>query len=171
MQLHLAAHNILDQLKSVVADLTDAEYLNPASSLNGSTMGQHVRHTLEFFLCLEEGLPGRVINYDNRNHDHVIESDRYVALASIGRIAEFLRANTKDLPLTLEVGYQRHSPEPLEIATNFNRELAYNIEHAVHHMAIMKIGLREVAPYINLAPEFGVAVSTLRYRESAEVGH
>jgi hypothetical protein len=33
-------------------------------------------------------------------------------------------------------------------------------------MAIMKIGLREVADYITLPPDFGIAVSTLRYRET-----
>jgi hypothetical protein len=44
--------------------------------------------------------------------------------------------------------------------------LVYNIEHAVHHMAIMKIGIREVADYINLPDNFGIAVSTLRYRET-----
>jgi hypothetical protein len=34
-------------------------------------------------------------------------------------------------------------------------------------MAIFKIGLREVAPEINLPPDFGVASSTLRYQSAA----
>jgi hypothetical protein len=34
-------------------------------------------------------------------------------------------------------------------------------------MAIMKIGIREVAPYIDLSSDFGVAASTVRYREAA----
>jgi hypothetical protein len=33
-------------------------------------------------------------------------------------------------------------------------------------MAIMKIGIREVAGYINLPSNFGVAVSTIRYKDS-----
>jgi hypothetical protein len=33
-------------------------------------------------------------------------------------------------------------------------------------MAIMKIGVREIASYIRLAPDFGIAASTIRYKES-----
>jgi hypothetical protein len=68
--------------------------------------------------------------------------------------------------LKLEVGYKPDSEETMVIATNYLRELTYNIEHAVHHMAIMKIGIREVAGYINLPIDFGVAVSTIRYKDS-----
>jgi len=32
-------------------------------------------------------------------------------------------------------------------------------------MAIMKIGLKEIADYITVPPEFGVAASTIRHRE------
>ncbi len=52
------------------------------------------------------------------------------------------------------------------IASNFYRELIYNIEHAVHHMAIMKIGVLEVAPYVSMPLDFGVAVSTIRHKKS-----
>jgi hypothetical protein len=33
-------------------------------------------------------------------------------------------------------------------------------------MAIMKIGIREVADYVKLPAGFGVAVSTIRYKET-----
>jgi hypothetical protein len=31
----------------------------------------------------------------------------------------------------------------------------------------MKIGIREVAPYISLPADFGIAASTIRYQEKA----
>lgn len=71
--------------------------------------------------------------------------------------------------MILEVGYLQDSEECVPVETNFLRELTYNIEHAVHHMAIMKIGIREVAPLIVIPKSFGVAVSTLRYREETVV--
>ena len=40
-----------------------------------------------------------------------------------------------------------------------------NIEHAVHHMALVKIGLRDVAPRVTLPAGFGIVVSTLRHQE------
>jgi hypothetical protein len=51
--------------------------------------------------------------------------------------------------------------------TNYFRELTYNIEHAVHHMAIIKIGIREVANYVTLPADFGIAASTIRYKEAS----
>jgi hypothetical protein len=68
--------------------------------------------------------------------------------------------------LKLEVGYDIEREEFVTIDTTFFRELAYNIEHAVHHMAIVKIGVREVAPYITLDKDFGVAASTIRHKEA-----
>jgi hypothetical protein len=52
------------------------------------------------------------------------------------------------------------------VETTALRELVYNIEHAVHHMAIMKIGVREIASYIGLSSDFGIAASTIRHKES-----
>jgi hypothetical protein len=59
--------------------------------------------------------------------------------------------------------------ECITIETNYFRELTYNIEHAVHHMAIMKIGIREVAGQVVIPTSFGVATSTIRYREQETV--
>jgi len=70
------------------------------------------------------------------------------------------------VPLRLEVGYGCNDEEGVVLSTNYLRELTYNIEHAVHHMAIMKIGISEIAPYVTCPRDFGVAVSTTRHRES-----
>lgn len=55
------------------------------------------------------------------------------------------------------------------ITTNLYRELIYNLEHAVHHMAIMKIAMPEIAPYIVLPPDFGIALSTIQYHKNQTV--
>ena len=83
----------------------------------------------------------------------------------LSRIEEFTKLPHVDQPLKLEVGYHRDCDECMTIETNYLRELTYNIEHAVHHMAIIKIGIREVAPYVVIPGDFGIAVSSLRYRE------
>ncbi len=106
-----------------------------------------------------------MINYDKRAHDTLIESDKFIALAALQRIQEFVNTQRVDKPLKLEVGYDLLKEEFVSIDTNYVRELVYNIEHAVHHMAIMKIGVREVAPYVTLAADFGIAASTIRHKE------
>lgn len=166
MNLTEACSNILSQLTDLVDQIRESDFVRPAETLSNSTIGQHMRHTLEFFLCFEHGFDNGLINYDKRAHDKLIESDKFLALAAIERISDFVNSLT-DKPLKLEVGYDVEQETFLTIDTTATRELVYNIEHAVHHMAIMKIGVREIASYIKLAPDFGIAASTIRYKENS----
>ncbi len=157
---------ILNQLSDFVNHIHEEDYSKPVKTLSQSTIGQHLRHTLEFFICFENGFEKGIINYDKRSHDKLIENDKFIALSTISRIQQFISKNNSDKSLILEVGYDPDSEASVSINTNFTRELVYNIEHAVHHMAIMKIGIREVAPYITLPADFGIATSTIRYKEA-----
>ncbi|MBK8289972.1 MAG: DinB family protein [Flammeovirgaceae bacterium] len=165
-QLLEAGSTILKQLVDIVTTINEEDFRKPSAALSNSTVGQHLRHTLEFFICLEQGYELGVVNYDKRIHNKAMENDKHIALHTLHQIQEFVTENQIDKPLKLEVGYKPDSEETMVIATNYLRELTYNIEHAVHHMAIMKIGIREVAGYINLPIDFGVAVSTIRYKDS-----
>lgn len=164
MNINQACSNILSQLTEMVEQLTEQDFVKPVDALGNSTLGQHLRHTLEFFICLEKGFEGGVINYDKRAHDKLIETDKYIALSVLSKINEFVAGHRTDKPLRLEAAYDLDKEEFTAIETNFLRELVYNIEHAVHHMAIMKIGIRQAAPYVSLAPNFGIAASTIRYQ-------
>ena len=165
MNLTEACSNILSQLTDLVDQIHEGDFVKPAETLSHSTIGQHLRHTLEFFMCFEEGFDQGLINYDKRAHDKLIESDKFLALAAIDRIADFIK-QLNDKPLKLEVGYDLDKEIFLTIDTTATRELVYNIEHAVHHMAIMKIGIKEIASYVKLTPNFGIAASTIRYKET-----
>ena len=171
MQLLNACFSILNQLEGTIRQLNDKDFSKPSLALGESTIGQHTRHTLEFFLCLEKGFQKGIVNYDKRAHDKLIETDKFVALDAIDQIREFVLSQKQDQSLKLEVGYERDTEDCITIETNYFRELTYNIEHAVHHMAIMKIGLREVAPYVKFASDFGVAISTVRHQESLVTSH
>lgn len=166
MQLSDACTAILNQLSDVIRQLEEKDFDRPSTALGKSTIGQHTRHTLEFFLCLEQGFRKGVVNYDKRAHDKMIETDKFIALSTINQIRDFIDSRKNDQPLKLEVSYERDSEAYLTIETNYFRELSYNIEHAVHHMAIMKIGLREIAPYVSFPLDFGIAASTLRHQEA-----
>jgi hypothetical protein len=166
MNLHEACIRILSQLTDLVEQIEEKDFVKPSESLSNSTIGQHLRHTLEFFICFEQGFDSGLINYDKRNHDKIIETDKLVALNTLARIADFVNTLNVNKQIKLEVSYNLMNDDFITIETNATRELVYNIEHAVHHMAIMKIGVREVAPYIKLAKDFGVAASTVRFKET-----
>ncbi|HYG17699.1 MAG TPA: hypothetical protein VD816_02175 [Ohtaekwangia sp.] len=165
MNIRNACTHILAQLHGLVEQIRDSDFVQPVESLGHSTIGQHIRHTLEFFLCFQNGWREGVINYDRRNHDKLIESDKFVALSVIRQVQEFVNT-LHDKPLRLEVSYDLFQEDFETIETTATRELVYNIEHAVHHMAIIKIGVREIAGYLTLPADFGIAASTIRYKET-----
>ena len=166
MNLNKACSNILSQLTDVVHQISEQDFTKQIESLGNSTIGQHLRHTLEFFICLERGFEAGVINYDKRAHDKLVESDKFIALATLDKINDFIQSLPVNKSLKLEAAYDLDKEEFVTIETNFLRELVYNIEHAVHHMAIMKIGIRELSPSVNLPHDFGIAASTIRYHET-----
>ena len=166
MILSNAAIIVLRQLADVVNQVDDIDFSRPSNALGGSTIGQHVRHALEFFNCLEAGYHTGVINYDKRSHDSVIEKNKEVALGALGDAMRFVSGMEERVNLRLEVNYSADEAQSISIDTNAVRELVYNIEHTVHHMAMVKVAVRDVAPYITLAPDFGMAASTVRHLRS-----
>jgi uncharacterized damage-inducible protein DinB len=164
MKLAKACSQILDQLRQLVEQIEPTDYIKQSPVLNGSTIGQHLRHTIEFFLCFQDGFSVGVINYDKRSHDKLIENDKFLALKALREIAAFVNVIQVNKPLKLEVAYDTDRADFVTIETNAQRELVYNIEHAVHHMAIMKIGIRDVAAYVKLPFDFGIAASTIRHQ-------
>jgi hypothetical protein len=164
MNLSKACIEILHQLAELVRNIRPEDFSRPSDALNKATIGQHLRHTLEFFICLEDGYEKSVVNYDKRNHNTLMEINKEIALESIGHIIDFVQTIKENKALKLEVGYDLIQDDYIQVETNVIRELIYNIEHAIHHMAIMKIGIREIAPYINLPYNFGIAASTIRYQ-------
>lgn len=171
MDLRKACINILSQLVDLLGQISQEDFIKPAETLSHSTIGQHLRHTLEFFICFEKGFENGIINYDKRAHDKLIESDKFLALATLNRIIDFINSLHEDKALKLEVSYDIDKEDFLTIDTTSTRELVYNIEHAVHHMAIMKIGAREVCSFIKLDQDFGRAASTIRYKVEVGASH
>lgn len=109
-----------------------------------------------------------VVNYDKRDHDKAIENDKFIAHSTLQTILESVK-NIADKALILEVCYHLDHEDFTPLPTSYRRELVYNIEHAVHHMAIMKIGIKEIAPYIALPHDFGIAASTIRHQHTDRV--
>lgn len=163
MSLINACVRILQQLTDLIAQLDNALLTKPSKALSNASIGKHLRHTLEFFICFEAGYNYGIVNYDKREHDKSVEEDKMKALQALEKIEQFIYQVDFNKPLQLEFSYGHEVDIKDVIATTAKRELLYNIEHAVHHMAIMKIGIRELAPHIVLPPDFGVASSTLRF--------
>lgn len=161
MQLRAAVNNAFVQLSASLQQLTPAEYIQPSRSLFQNTIGQHVRHIIELFQCLEQGYESGLVNYENRKRDQLIETDKELARELIQRVYQGL--DKPDKAMILQATYDDHQSEPLSIQTNYFREIAYNLEHTIHHMALIRVGIAEVSA-VQLPDEYGVASSTVKYR-------
>ena len=160
--LQKAINNVFLQLTASVGQLTDEQYVHQCQTLTGATIGKHVRHVIELFQSLQIGYEHGIVNYDSRKRDIRIENEKQLALSLLNEIRADL--NKKDKDLSLETSYDEDSGEVVFIKTNYNREIVYNLEHAIHHMALIRIGINEVSS-VELPENFGVAPSTIRYRQ------
>lgn len=165
MKIQKAIQNVFVQLSNSLQQLSNEEYTQQCPTLFNATIGQHVRHIIELFICLEQGYENGLINYEKRKRDYTIESNKEVALALLQEIpAKFF---THDKNLLLEAAYDENSNDTIIISTNYFRELVYNLEHTVHHMALIRVGINEVSS-VKVPEEFGVASSTIKYKKTAQ---
>ena len=162
MDLKITAKLVLDQLDAVLCQISAEHYSLNISSLNAS-VSQHIRHILEFYVCLYEGLKTGVVNYDNRKRDLRIENDRLFTQNLIRELKEKINNQVDNNDLILELKYGDDSENNISLSTNYFRELAYNVEHTIHHLAIIKQPIIERFNYIELPDNFGIASSTVRY--------
>lgn len=160
MKLKEPISNLLEQIKYVLEELTPEQYTQKIKVLSQSTIGQHNRHILEFFIELNKGYDSGMVDYDKRVRNHSIESDKIFAINAIHSIIENL--DKPDRELLMNVSYE--DDNSTQVFTNYYRELVYNLEHMVHHMALIRIGVEAIAE-IEVPAEFGVAASTLKYRK------
>lgn len=146
----------------------DQSLYTAVNSKGRASVGQHVRHTLEFYHSLFQG--GRNVNYDTRKRDILVESSAEHAVVSVDAIIRELEDVTKDFPLVLKADLASDSDRPLQVASSFSRELMYVLEHAIHHMALIRILIKDEEPDFELDDSFGVAYSTLAYRSQEANG-
>lgn len=161
MLLQQTVNNVFVQLTETVQQISDLEYITPCRNLSNNTIGQHVRHIIELFQCLENGYVPAVVNYEKRKRDTAIETSRELAVSLLKDISKGLDKPNKEM--TLEASYYDEASDALKIATNYHREVAYNLEHTIHHMALIRVGINEVC-VMKLPEDFGVASSTVKHR-------
>jgi hypothetical protein len=154
---------IIDQLIDLLNEIDLVVYKEALRPLHYSTVGQHVRHITEFYLCALKGYENGVIDYDARERNILIEIDKDFTVETLQNVKHQLQTFKSDALLILKSKFG--GDEAMDIPSSFFRELTYLIEHTIHHLAIIKIGLNEVYPEINIPKNFGVAHSTIRYQE------
>ena len=151
--------NNLSENIELLRQLTNEEFMQKNPELSNATIGEHMRHIIELFGCLLENYDYGLINYDDRKRDVLLQTDKNEAIAIIEKYLLEIDKPNKPLSLT----HNCFSSIEL-LQTNYFRELIYNLEHSIHHQALIKVALHNL-PHIKIPSSFGVAPSTLEYRK------
>lgn len=156
---------ILNQLKELLPQLTDEEYSSSLEIISNNTIGKHVRHILEFYECLLLCKQNGSVNYDKRLRNLELENFIQTTLLTCDKIIHELSNIENDYSLVLETEY---GDQKMIINSSLYRELVYNIEHAIHHFAIINIAIKIQFSHINIPQNFGIAESTIKYQQSIQ---
>jgi len=149
----------LNLLGSLINKLSDQPYSQGISHLGNSSIGGHTRHIIELLQCTLNGYECGIIDYFNRDRNLMLESDRLLAQKYIQDIIGTLQRPDKQLSIIVD-----DESEP-QISSTYFRELVYNTEHTIHHLALMKVALIEINLNI-VSDDFGMAYSTIKYKSS-----
>lgn len=146
------------QIITLLNQLNDNEYTYCHIELSNATIGEHTRHIIEMYQSLLKNYDSKIVNYDKRERNISIQTDKVVAINAIDLILENIELENTEM--TLEQGIDEIT---FQVKTNYFRELLYNLEHSIHHQALIKVAVLK-NKNIQLCPEFGVAKSTIEYR-------
>lgn len=162
---------ILQQLATLVARLTDAQYLHVERRLTGAHIGAHVRHVLDHYRLFLAGLPAGAVDYDARERDTAVERERGAALALVQALCAGLRAlppATFGRPLHVHQQGAQQAGRFEHVESRVDRELLFLQSHTVHHHAL--IGLLARLQGVEPPEHFGVAPSTIAWLERRAAG-
>lgn len=157
--LKLQVRTVLLQLIDLLNQLDHDSYSQALPVLSGASLGGHTRHIIELFEQLLQGYETGEVHYDRRARDMRLQTDLNEAIDRCAQLIAGIDLADKSMLLTTEF-----QGESVQLPTTYARELLYNLEHCVHHQALLKVGL--VACNLALVPDdFGVASATLTYRQ------
>jgi hypothetical protein len=153
---------ITEQLKSLsnlLLLLNDQQYNQKIAFLGNASIGGHTRHIIELLKCATDGYQAGTVDYLNRVRNLAIETDKSVAIRELSLMENHIIQYDKQMNLVVEccgehaLGY---------VTTTYFREIVYNAEHAIHHLALIRVALKEMKLEI-VDDDFGMAYSTIKY--------
>lgn len=157
---------ILEQLKEqlhtltgLLSQLSKEQYTYKSRYLANATIGGHSRHIIELLQCAVIGYYGNYIDYINRQRNLSLENNIDEAIAAVLQLLDEVNLSDKALTLFCE--------DNTTIVTTYYRELVYNVEHIIHHLALIKVSLVEMNLEI-VDQNFGMAYSTIQYKDKLQ---
>jgi hypothetical protein len=156
--------HMFGQIKDLLIKLNAVQYNEELLLFNGSSIGGHVRHIYDFYECILSG--ESTIDYNCRNRNTLIQTNISTATSAFDELmlkVTYLNINDQ----VKVVGDFNHKEIAKEtVNSTIGRELMYAYDHSIHHLAIIKMGIRTHFKNVIVHDNLGVAPSTIRYNKT-----
>lgn len=154
----------LSSLQNLIESLDNMQFTTKVQHLGNSSIGSHTRHIIELLQCAIDGHQAGYVDYINRKRNLDLETNKEIALSVLASLEQYYQLPDKKLNLAIDC--IEESEEPI-VTTTYFREIVYNIEHIIHHLALIKVALIEFK--LNLVDNnFGMAYSTIKYQSTLQ---
>ena len=163
--------NTLDAAIKLLNDLPGELYTKIQKPYFESSLGKHLRHIVDHYLCFRRDLHAGVIDYDQRHRDCQIETDKDYAVSVCRDIQSFLKQLLNEgvdasHPLQVLMCNDVQMPAGEKTCSSIGRELQFLQGHSVHHFALMATIVKLAGCEIN--KDFGVAPSTIVHNKTVK---
>lgn len=154
----------IEQAKAFLLGLTAENYQVVIKPHFASSAGAHMRHILDHYLALKDGLNQGLINYNKRNRYSSVESCPKTALLQWQKVEQWLKEVSQldtDMLLTVVCETSVNKTQNTQTKSTLARELVFVSSHAVHHFSLLAVinSLLGNRDEIN----FGIAPSTATF--------
>lgn len=152
-------HETLEKAVALIDAIDVETYKNDSVGPYYSSIGSHIRHTLDFFDCIIDGIDSNTIDLTARKRDETISIDKEVAKQHISQIKHRV-LSYKDV----NTDYLLHVTDHLgkgKVTVDYTLEsiLAHANSHAIHHYATIGYILNTLGIEVHV-PGFGYNPTT-----------
>lgn len=136
--------NTLFKSKNLLFYLNDEQLCNKEIAPYYSSVGSHIRHILDFYNCIINGVDDRFVDLTARERDEMIENHCDCAINAVDDILLYLKnLNTVDLSMLLEVKDDLGNGS-ITLQYTLGALLAQANSHTIHHYAIINYILSQL---------------------------
>jgi len=165
MKCSQGTKDIFSQIQILLNQLDQDAYTHPVLLFKGATLGQHFRHILDFYNCLVEGALLGNLDYSKRARNPLMETQIEIAKDAFNMLCTKIENLNDDQAVEVLTDFSTSDDDDrVSVNSSIGRELMYAYDHAVHHLAIIRMGIQTVFPDVRIDDRVGVAPSTVKYK-------
>lgn len=133
---------IIEQAIDLLNELSPREYQTVLTPHFSGSIGAHMRHVIDHFLALQQGVIDGAVDYNVRHRHNTVEQFPQSALEVLNRLKKWIssldtQACEQPLSVTSEIDVQE--TRSVTCNSTLERELVFVSSHAIHHYALIRI--------------------------------